>query len=571
MKIQHKRSAALDGSVAKEPTAAQTDLGELCVNFNTADPALFIRDNADNIRRVGGDLSLYQKIEDTPPPVFVCLPNEINSQSPPAERLEGTLWWNTEEGILYVWFEDGDSEQWVIAVPQTDVDVPPGTVIGETPPSDPEVGQLWWNSSDDSGRLYVYYEDANSQQWVEASPQVDSLTEEQLDNRYLSKVSDDTAEGAITFEKLTTHEGGVSVTGSNANAAVGQGFIYDNANTRLITVSGGSRVAAVDDKGQFTFGGQTALAGCRIALRGELPENAGGNSTFIRAQSAFNATSSDIYGFYVRTSPSAAGFTGDVAAFRSDAEVTNWDTANSYKAFEAAETNGYCNENYGFYSRLSGQKAGATAYNFYAEGSAPNYFNGLTEHEGGVKVTGGTFDNVQEGIVSTISDGNTRNFLIAGGGSSYIGCDSRGYSGVNYLNTICTFNVQTTQDQYIGVRYIYEGTVDVDKTEQYGYYANIPRVNTENTVDKVSGYFTGLAASRKSGTTTIGYESNVDNSSVTGQSNYNFYAEGSAPNYFAGNTYIGGTTSRNTRELWESTLTEEQKGTAISWNVCNPC
>ena len=50
MKIQQKRSAALDGSVAKEPTAAQTDYGEVCVNFNALDPALFIRDNADQYR-----------------------------------------------------------------------------------------------------------------------------------------------------------------------------------------------------------------------------------------------------------------------------------------------------------------------------------------------------------------------------------------------------------------------------------------------------------------------------------------------------------------------------------------
>ena len=194
MKIQHKRSAALDGSVAKEPTAAQTDLGELCVNFNTADPALFIRDNADNIRRVGGDLSLYQKIEDTPPPVFVCLPDEINAQSPPAERLEGTLWWNTEEGILYVWFEDGDSEQWVIVVPQ-----------------------------------------AGS----------DSLTEEQADIRYLSKVSDDTAAGAITFEKLTTHEAGVDV----VNAVINN----DGSATFAGTVTGGEYNQTSDITAGYEF------------------------------------------------------------------------------------------------------------------------------------------------------------------------------------------------------------------------------------------------------------------------------------------------------------------------------
>ena len=58
MKIQHKRSSALEGDVAKQPTADQTEYGELCANFNSQDPALFIRDNADNIVRIGGDLSL---------------------------------------------------------------------------------------------------------------------------------------------------------------------------------------------------------------------------------------------------------------------------------------------------------------------------------------------------------------------------------------------------------------------------------------------------------------------------------------------------------------------------------
>ena len=54
-------------------------------------------------------------------------------------------------------------------------DIPPGTVISETPPANPEEGQLWWNSSDDSGRLYVYYDEGvgGSAQWVEASPQGD--------------------------------------------------------------------------------------------------------------------------------------------------------------------------------------------------------------------------------------------------------------------------------------------------------------------------------------------------------------------------------------------------------------
>lgn len=40
----------------------------------------------------------------------------------------------------------------------------------DTPPLNPELGDLWWDSSADSGRLYVYYSDGLVGQWVEASP-----------------------------------------------------------------------------------------------------------------------------------------------------------------------------------------------------------------------------------------------------------------------------------------------------------------------------------------------------------------------------------------------------------------
>ena len=52
MKIQLKRSNVLDGGVAKEPTAAQMEYGELAVNYNAADPVLFLKDSANGIIRV---------------------------------------------------------------------------------------------------------------------------------------------------------------------------------------------------------------------------------------------------------------------------------------------------------------------------------------------------------------------------------------------------------------------------------------------------------------------------------------------------------------------------------------
>lgn len=59
MKIQLKRSNVLEGGVAKTPTAGQMEFGELAVNYNNLDPALFIKDSDNNIIRISnmnGDL-----------------------------------------------------------------------------------------------------------------------------------------------------------------------------------------------------------------------------------------------------------------------------------------------------------------------------------------------------------------------------------------------------------------------------------------------------------------------------------------------------------------------------------
>lgn len=44
----------------------------------------------------------------------------------------------------------------------------PPVAIGPTPPEDPIPGNLWWNSEE--GRMYVYYQDDDSAQWVQTIP-----------------------------------------------------------------------------------------------------------------------------------------------------------------------------------------------------------------------------------------------------------------------------------------------------------------------------------------------------------------------------------------------------------------
>ena len=254
--------------------------------------------------------------------------------------------------------------------------------VGETPPSTPADGDLWWNSSDDSGRLYVYYDEGpgGSQQWVEASPQGDTLTESDADTLYLTKVSDDTAEGAITFEKLTTHEDGVKVTGGTIDLT--------SAN------------------GEIAYG----------------------------------------------TDPSG---------------LTN--------TLQIKGTNG------AHYLRL---------------------------YEGGVQLAG-------ENLRSSIA-----------------------YGGIGAFTKYSANNTQTT--------------TFIDNCN----YANVgDRLKTSfNARPKNLTFAPGYTIKY------IGFYALVAEDTTSGNNlAYGFYSDGAAPSFFSGDTYIGGTTARNTRELWEFTLTEEQK------------
>ncbi len=47
--------------------------------------------------------------------------------------------------------------------------------VSDTPPADPEAGNLWFES--DTGNTLVYYTDANTSQWVEVGQSVDSSHE----------------------------------------------------------------------------------------------------------------------------------------------------------------------------------------------------------------------------------------------------------------------------------------------------------------------------------------------------------------------------------------------------------
>lgn len=79
----------------------------------------------------------------------------------PNSPTDGELYTDTASGNRWVW--DSANTVWKSTSTFTQT-----ITVSSTQPGSPVVGQLWW--SKDYGRLFVYYDDGNSTQWVEANP-----------------------------------------------------------------------------------------------------------------------------------------------------------------------------------------------------------------------------------------------------------------------------------------------------------------------------------------------------------------------------------------------------------------
>jgi hypothetical protein len=91
------------------------------------------------------------------------------SQTAPSSPTAGDLWYHSTQARLFVYYNDGTSSQWVDAAPfNLEGSGAASVSVGATAPSGPSDGDLWYNSN--YGRLFVYYKDGTSDQWVDAAP-----------------------------------------------------------------------------------------------------------------------------------------------------------------------------------------------------------------------------------------------------------------------------------------------------------------------------------------------------------------------------------------------------------------
>ena len=126
MKIQLKRSNVLEGGNAKQPTAGQMEYGELAVNYNNNDPAIFIKDSNDNIVRIAGAGYDYDDLAN--------LPTIGNG--------EITITANGETVGTFTVNQEGDTE----------IELPDSGKLNPPSPGEPggtnENGDLWIDSSE---------------------------------------------------------------------------------------------------------------------------------------------------------------------------------------------------------------------------------------------------------------------------------------------------------------------------------------------------------------------------------------------------------------------------------------
>ena len=85
----------------------------------------------------------------------------IISDTAPQGISLGTLWYDSSAGDCSIYYNDGNSNQWV-DIAGSNV---PSVAVSDTPPPNANSGALWYNSS--NGVFAVYYEDGTSSQWID--------------------------------------------------------------------------------------------------------------------------------------------------------------------------------------------------------------------------------------------------------------------------------------------------------------------------------------------------------------------------------------------------------------------
>jgi hypothetical protein len=153
----------LRSSVAdKRPDPDRLESGQPAVNTNAEDPGLFISATDTSVSPAVNSLVKIGpcSIRPTPPNSGAVTPGDLGNS-------KGELWLDTSAAygaVLKVY----DGTNWINCLPFTFA-VP---VVSETAPvlANYPDGTLWWNST--NGLMYILYNDGTSRQWTQVTSSV---------------------------------------------------------------------------------------------------------------------------------------------------------------------------------------------------------------------------------------------------------------------------------------------------------------------------------------------------------------------------------------------------------------
>ena len=92
----------------------------------------------------------------------------VGDVPPTGPSTQGDLWWQPDDGQMYIYYDDGNSQQWVQVSNSSGGSGGASVWVGDEPPTNPLTqGDLWWKSNE--GEMYIYYDDGDSQQWVQST------------------------------------------------------------------------------------------------------------------------------------------------------------------------------------------------------------------------------------------------------------------------------------------------------------------------------------------------------------------------------------------------------------------
>ena len=143
-----------------------------------------------------------------------------STDTPPSSPSAGDLWFETDTGNLFIYYNDGSSSQWVDIGGSSVANIS----VSDDAPQNPVNGDIWFET--DTARTFVYYNDGTTGQWVEIGA---------------TAVAAVGIDGAIQFA-------------NNSTLAATPNFVWDDSNKRLgintstpsysLDVTGSARITA---------------------------------------------------------------------------------------------------------------------------------------------------------------------------------------------------------------------------------------------------------------------------------------------------------------------------------------